>query len=148
MKCPYCNYYDSKVIDSRAKNNGRLIRRRRECLECGKRFTTREEVEMSLLLVIKMDGRREPFDPEKLRRGIITACAKRPISSETIATVVSRVENQLRESGQDEVASQRIGELVMRELKSVDEVAYVRFASVYRKFSDKEEFITELNELN
>lgn len=147
MKCPYCGNNDSKVIDSRAKDNGKVIRRRRECLECGKRFTTREEVDKPLLLVVKTDGRREPFERQKLVKGLIVACTKRPISVDIIETITTRVEANLRESGHEEIDSREIGELVMRELKQIDEVAFVRFASVYRKFADKDEFLAELNEL-
>jgi len=148
MICPFCNFQDSKVIDSRARENGKVIKRRRQCLQCGKRFSTREQVEMSLLLVVKSDARREPFEREKLKRGIIIACAKRSVTSETIEKIVNTVEGKLRESGVDEIESNKIGELVIRELKAVDEVAFVRFASVYRKFQDKEEFLNELNDLS
>jgi len=147
MRCPYCHHPDTKVIDSRSKDNGKIIRRRRECLVCEKRFTTREEVDNPLILVVKSDGHREQFDREKLKRGLMIACTKRPISSETLESVVTRVEAQIRESGSDEVESQEIGKFAMKELRFLDEVAYVRFASVYRKFSDKEEFIKELNAL-
>jgi len=147
MRCPFCNYNDTKVIDSRAKNEGRIIRRRRECLKCNKRFTTREQIEQSFLLVIKNDGLREPFSREKLKSGIRIACNKRPISMDTIESIVSKIESEIHDSCHDEVDSKLIGQLVMRQLKSLDEVAYVRFASVYRKFSDKEEFISELKEL-
>lgn len=147
MRCPFCNFNDTKVIDSRAKNEGRIIRRRRECLKCGKRFTTREQIEQPLLLVVKNDGRREPFNREKLKNGIGIACTKRPISLDIIEGIVSKIESEIRDSGHDEVNSKLVGQLVMGHLKSLDEVAYVRFASVYRKFSDKEEFISELKEL-
>ena len=148
MKCPYCQFHDSKVIDSRAKNDNREIRRRRECLKCGKRFTTREQVENSLLLVVKSGGRREPFDRTKLKQGVIIACAKRPITSEAIEQIVAKTEGQLRENGKDEIEAHKIGNLVMTHIKAVDEVAYVRFASVYRKFRNKAEFIKELNALD
>ena len=148
MKCPYCQFHDSKVIDSRAKNNNREIRRRRECLKCGKRFTTREQVENSLLLVVKSNGRREPFDRTKLKQGVIIACAKRPVTSDAIEQIVARTEGQLRENGKDEIEAHEIGNLVMAHIKAVDEVAYVRFASVYRKFRNKTEFIKELNALD
>ncbi|MCK5738929.1 transcriptional repressor NrdR [bacterium] len=148
MKCPYCQFHDSKVIDSRAKNNNREIRRRRECLKCGKRFTTREQVENSLLLVVKSNGRREPFDRTKLKQGVIIACAKRPVTSDAIEQIVARTEGQLRENGKDEIEAHKIGNLVMTHIKAVDEVAYVRFASVYRKFRNKIEFIKELNALD
>ncbi len=148
MRCPYCHFMDSKVIDSRVKEDGEIIRRRRQCLSCGKRFTTREQIETPLLLVVKSDGRREPFDPEKLKKGIIIACVKRSISLSTIESIVNKVEINLRDRGLDEIDSRLIGELVISELKQIDEVAYVRFASVYRNFRDKEEFIHELNELH
>lgn len=147
MKCPFCNHMETKVIDSRAKDNGKTIRRRRECLSCEKRFTTREEVDQPLLLVVKSDGRREPFDRSKLKQGLLIACTKRPITSDTIESIVSNVEAQLHETGHDEINSKDIGTLVMISLKSVDEVAYVRFASVYRQFKNKEEFVNELNAL-
>ncbi len=147
MRCPYCRYEDSKVIDSRSKNNGRAIRRRRECISCKRRFTTREFVEEAPLIVVKADQRREPFNREKLKQGIQLACCKRPISTQKIEDIASKVEYELREKVADEVNSQEIGRLVMYHLKKLDQVAYVRFASVYRKFQDKEEFISELQEL-
>ena len=145
--CTICGYEDSKVIDSRTKSNGSIIRRRRECLSCKRRFTTKEFIEETPLIVVKADQRREPFDREKLKKGIQLACSKRPVSSKTIEEVTSKVENDLREQVMDEVSSIEIGRLVMLHLKELDQVAYVRFASVYRKFQDKEEFITELQEL-
>ena len=147
MKCPFCGNKDSKVTDSRTKNNGSTIRRRRECLSCKRRFTTREYIEATPLIVVKADQRREPFNREKLKRGIQLSCSKRPISSETIDNITSKVEHELREQVVDEVNSAEIGRLVMLHLKELDQVAYVRFASVYRKFQDKEEFLTELQEL-
>lgn len=147
MRCPYCFHPDTKVIDSRSKSDGKMIRRRRECLKCQRRFTTREEIDNPLILVIKSDGRREQFDREKLKKGLMIACIKRPISSDTLESIVTRVETQIRESGTEEVDAHNIGKYVMKELRYVDEVAYVRFASVYRKFDDKEEFIKELNAL-
>ncbi|MBN1348603.1 transcriptional repressor NrdR [candidate division KSB1 bacterium] len=147
MKCPFCNHTDTKVIDSRVKNEGRIIRRRRECLNCSKRFTTREQIEQPLLLVIKSDGSREPFNRDKLFAGIQIACTKRPVSIDSLENLVTTIENEIRDSGRDEVDAHLIGELVMRHLKTLDEIAYVRFASVYRKFSDKEEFMNELREL-
>ena len=148
MKCPYCGYNDTKVLDSRAVNEGRSIRRRRECLSCGRRFTTKEYVEESPLMVIKRDGRREIFDREKVRHGIQLACNKRPISTEMIENLVDRIESQLRDEHHMEVPAQDIGERVMQALRDLDEIAYVRFASVYRKFQDIEEFIHELRELD
>jgi len=147
MKCPFCNYKDSKVIDSRMKADGTVIRRRRECLSCKRRFTTKEYIEQAPLIVVKADKRREPFSLEKLKKGIRLACSKRPISSETIDDIASKVEFQLREMVADEIDSREIGKLVMVHLKKLDKVAYVRFASVYRNFQDKEEFITELQDL-
>ena len=147
MRCPYCGYQDSKVIDSRTKSNGSNIRRRRECLSCKKRFTTKEFIEETPLIVVKADLRREPFNQQKLKRGIQLACSKRPIASKTIDEIASKIEIELREQVNDEIRSEEIGRLVMRHLKIRDEVAYVRFASVYRKFQDKEEFITELKDL-
>ncbi len=147
MRCPYCNHLDSKVIDSRTKSNGDVIRRRRECLVCKRRFTTREYVELAPLIVVKSDQRREPFNLEKLRHGIELACSKRPISTDTIERIVSDVEHELRENVADEVSSKEIGRLVMHYLRKLDQVAYLRFASVYRNFNDKAEFISELQEL-
>lgn len=147
MRCPYCKYEDSKVIDSRASNEGRVIRRRRECLRCKRRFTTREYVEESPLMVVKADGRREIYDQEKLKRSLQIACNKRPISTARLDEIVSEIERTLRDKGQDEIQSREIGELVINYLKNLDEVAYVRFASVYRNFQDKEEFMSELEGL-
>ncbi|MFQ5792103.1 MAG: transcriptional regulator NrdR [Acidobacteriota bacterium] len=147
MRCPYCDYEDSRVIDSRGSSEGRVIRRRRECLRCGRRFTTKEYVEAQPLMVSKADGRREPFDRDKLRRSIQLACTKRPISTEVIDATVSEIENELRDKAKDEVESRVIGQMVMDRLRSLDEVAYVRFASVYRRFQAKEEFLSELEGL-
>lgn len=144
MRCPYCGYVDSKVLDSRTNSEGRVVRRRRECLTCSRRFTTKEFVEETPLMVIKSDGRRESFDREKVRKGIQLACNKRPISSDLIESLVDRVEILLRDKYQSEVDAMDIGLEVMNELRDLDEVAYVRFASVYRKFQDKEQFIREL----
>lgn len=147
MRCPFCNYEDSRVIDSRGSNEGRVVRRRRECLSCGRRFTTKEYVEEQPLMVSKADGRREPFDREKLRRSIQLACTKRPISTDVIDELVSEIENELRDKTRDEVESRVIGQMVMDRLRNLDEVAYVRFASVYRRFQAKEEFLSELEGL-
>ncbi len=144
MRCPFCKYEDSKVIDSRSINEGRVIRRRRECLSCAKRFTTKEYVEETPLMVVKADGRREVYDREKLMRSLQIACKKRPVSTKSLDLIVSRVETALRDRFQDEVPSREIGELVIRYLRDLDEVAYVRFASVYRNFQDKEEFMNEV----
>ena len=147
MRCPFCNYEDSKVIDSRSSNEGRVVRRRRECLECRRRFTTKEYVEESPLIVIKDDGRREPFDREKILHGIQLACIKRPVPVQVVQEMVDRVETTLRDGGREEVHSRQIGELVINLLRETDEVAYVRFASVYRNFQAKEEFLNELRGL-
>jgi len=147
MKCPFCGYADSKVVDSRPDKGGSTIRRRRECESCGKRFTTHERVEETLPLVMKKDGRREPFDRLKVVAGIKKACEKRPVSVETIERFVDRLETRLQESSEREVPSTAIGELVMNELHEIDEVAYVRFASVYRSFKDINEFMAELQDL-
>lgn len=137
MRCPYCGHEDSKVIDSRDVNEA--VRRRRECLECGSRFTTYERVQTSALLVIKKDGRREEFSREKLIAGIRKACAKRPVSQETIEETVYDIEDRLRKSGTAEVATSIIGDMVMEGLRQLDGIAYIRFASVYRAFADIEE---------
>lgn len=147
MKCPFCSFADSKVVDSRPDKDSSTIRRRRECEACGKRFTTHERVEETLPLVMKKDGRREPFDRLKVIAGIKKACEKRPVSVETIERFVDRLENRLQEAGEREVPSTRIGEMVMNELHDIDEVAYVRFASVYRSFKDINEFMDELQDL-
>lgn len=147
MRCPFCKFEDSKVIDSRSSNDGKVVRRRRECLECKRRFTTKEHVEESPLMVVKADGRREIYDQEKLRRSLQIACKKRPISTSAVDKIVSKVEGSLRDKSQDEIKSREIGELVINHLRDLDEVAYVRFASVYRNFQDKEEFLSELEGL-
>jgi len=147
MKCPFCPRNDSRVIDSRLSKDGLIIRRRRECEGCGKRFTTYERVEEPLPAVVKKDGRREPFDRAKITSGIKKACEKRPVSTETIESVVDRIERWALEFGEPEIPSKVIGERVMKELQTLDEVAYVRFASVYRSFKDIGEFMNELSEL-
>ncbi|MBN2010667.1 transcriptional repressor NrdR [candidate division KSB1 bacterium] len=147
MRCPFCHFDDSKVIDSRTKSNGTVIRRRRMCSSCGKRFTTKEVMEEPPLLVIKADQSREPFDRSKLKKGIMMACTKRPISAEIIDEITNKIEQSLRERALDEIESHEIGRHVMNHLKRLDQVAYVRFASVYRNFQDKEEFLSELKEL-
>ena len=147
MKCPFCAHPDSKVVDSRPEKDGSAIRRRRECESCGKRFTTHERIEEMLPLVQKKDGRREPFDRLKVIAGIKKACEKRPVSVESIEKMVDRLESRLQESGEREISSTTIGTWVMKELHDVDEVAYVRFASVYRSFKDINEFMVELQEL-
>src|SRR5437016_12894859 len=147
MKCPFCAEVQNKVIDSRLSNQGAVIRRRRECLGCGRRFTTYERVEEILPLVVKKDGRREAYDRNKVLQGLQLACQKRPVSSEQLEEVVDHIERRLQETGEKEVPSSLIGESVMRELARLDEVAYVRFASVYRSFKDLGEFMSELKEL-
>lgn len=141
MKCGKCGCMDSKVIDSRMSEDGTSIRRRRECLGCGRRFTTYEVIESTPVLVIKSDGTRQPFDPDKIRRGVIKACEKRPVTAEKINKLVSNVERQVYNTLLQEISSKEIGELVMKELKDLDEVAYIRFASVYRDFRDVTTFV-------
>jgi len=147
MKCPFCGHTEDRVIDSRLSQDGSATRRRRECLSCSKRFTTYETVEEPLPLVIKKDGRRVPYDKNKILAGVKKACEKRPVSFDDMEKTVDRVENRLLSSGEREMPSSRIGELVMEELKSLDEVAYVRFASVYREFRDINEFMKEITKL-
>ncbi len=147
MRCPFCGYDDTKVLDSRPREDGVVIRRRRVCPSCGKRFTTLETMEVLRIYVVKSDGRREMFNRDKLVRGIQLACTKRPVSVDDVESIASRVETDLRLRGDREVSSREIGELVMRYLRELDEVAYVRFASVYRKFQTKEEFLEELKQL-
>lgn len=145
MKCPYCGHTKSRVIDTREVGDG--IRRRRECLACRQRFTTYEQVARVNLLVIKRDGRREPFDRQKLYEGIRRACAKRPVSAERIEQVVSEIETSLYNLGQAEVSSRTIGEMVMERLREIDDVAYVRFASVYRSFADIQTLKREVDQI-
>jgi transcriptional repressor NrdR len=147
MKCPFCNDPESKVLDSRMSKEMDTIRRRRECLKCGKRFTTAERLEEGLPLVIKKDDRREDFDRTKILNGLNKACEKRPISITNIEKIVSRIEYNLLEKGEREIKATEIGEMVMDELKKLDEIAYVRFASVYRQFKDINEFMEELKDL-
>ena len=144
MRCPYCNEIDNKVIDSRLSKDGRTIRRRRECIPCGRRFTTYEKLEEVLPMVVKKDGRREPFNREKIIEGINKACQKRPVSITKIEEFVDALELYFQELGKKEVESKEIGERVINNLKEWDEVAYVRFASVYRQFKDINEFMNEL----
>ena len=148
MKCVFCGYNDSKVVDSRNSDDQNSIRRRRECLKCGKRFTTYEMVESSPILVIKNDGSRQTFDPQKIKRGIIKACEKRPVSMNQIDEIILSIERQINNSLAQEVKSSEIGEMVMNKLKSIDEISYVRFAAVYRKFKDITTFISYLNNIN
>jgi transcriptional repressor NrdR len=147
VKCPFCNQENSSVIDSRESKEGETIRRRRECDSCRKRFTTYERVEELLPQVVKKDDRREPFDRKKLVIGIQKACEKRPVSMETIEVVVDRIEREIQEMGEKEIPSKEVGERIMKELHKLDQVAYVRFASVYRQFKDLNEFMEELQGL-
>ncbi|MCQ4086948.1 transcriptional regulator NrdR [Saccharibacillus sp. JS10] len=147
MKCPYCDFNGTRVLDSRPANENKSIRRRRECESCGRRFTTFEMVEETPLIVIKKDGSREEFSRDKILRGLIRACEKRPVSVEQLETVVSRVERSLRNTAAPEIESDQIGEQVMQELYPVDEVAYIRFVSVYRQFKDINMFMKELKTL-
>jgi len=147
MRCPFCGQDDDKVIDTRSSRGGQSIRRRRECLACGRRFTTYETVEEPELYVVKSDGGREPFDREKVLAGVVKACEKRPVSRERIEELVARLETELRNRLATEVASREIGEWLMAELAELDEVAYVRFASVYRRFTDSSQFAEELRRL-
>lgn len=147
MRCPFCQHMDDRVIDSRLSKEGDMIRRRRECTHCLRRFTTYERVEETLPLVIKKDGRRENFDRGKILAGLHKACEKRPISVETLEKLVDRIEQKLQEGGEREIHSRVVGEQIMLELQNLDEVAYVRFASVYRSFKDVNEFMSEVKEL-
>ena len=147
MKCPYCGHLESKVVDSRPSDEGSSIRRRRECLACHKRFTTYETMESLPLMVVKKDGSRQSFDKSKLLNGMIRACEKRPVSFGTLEGIADEIEQTLQNEMNREIPSARIGELVMERLKKVDEVAYVRFASVYRQFKDISTFMAELNKL-
>jgi transcriptional repressor NrdR len=147
MKCPFCGFVDTKVVDSRMGKEGNNIRRRRECTECERRFTTYERVEETLPLVVKKDGRREAFDRMKIISGMQRACEKRPVSIATIERFVDSLELSLQESGEKEVDARRIGNSVMEGLHAMDEVAYVRFASVYRQFKDINEFMSELKDI-
>ncbi len=147
MKCPFCAYTESKVIDSRSADDSERIRRRRECLKCGKRFTTHEIIETVPVIVVKRDKSRESFDRNKLTNGLVRACEKRPVSIDKIEEIVNNIESKVQSSLDREVTTEQIGELAMKELKDVDEVSYVRFASVYRSFKDIETFMDELNKL-
>ena len=147
MKCMYCGCLDSKVIDSRSTEEGTMIRRRRECAECGKRFTTYETIETTPVLVVKSGGNRQAFDANKIKNGIIKACEKRPVPMYKIDKLVDDIQKQVYNSLEQEVSSKRIGEMVMDGLKDIDEVAYVRFASVYRSFKDISAFLSELEGL-
>lgn len=145
MKCIYCGNAESKVVDSRSTDEGNSIRRRRECLQCGKRFTTYEVIESTPVLVVKQDGTRQQFDPLKIKGGIIKACEKRPVAIRDIDALVASVEKRIYNSLEQEISSKKIGELVMEQLKELDQIAYVRFASVYRDFRDVTSFIEFIN---
>ncbi|MBN3041199.1 MAG: transcriptional repressor NrdR [Candidatus Omnitrophica bacterium] len=147
MKCSYCNSNENKVVDSRETSEGTAIRRRRECLHCGRRFTTYEYVEKTPLMVIKKDGRREPFNHQKILSGLLKACEKRPISMENLENVAIQIEVELQKKFEQEIQANQIGELVMEKLAKLDDVAYVRFASVYRQFKDINQFMRELKEV-
>lgn len=147
MKCIYCGCEDSKVIDSRSADEGRTIRRRRECVQCGKRFTTYETIEDTPVLVIKASGMRQAYDSQKIKNGIIKSCEKRPVPLNVIDDMVTAITKQIYNSMEQEISSKKIGEMVMEELKKVDEVAYVRYASVYRSFKDIPSFMEELKKL-
>lgn len=140
MRCFYCGNLESKVVDSRSTEDGTAIRRRRECLNCGKRFTTYEKIESVPIVVIKKDGSRQTYDREKLQRGIMNSCASRPVSMDTVDGILDKIESTVHNSLEREVSSQKIGQMVMDELRQVDEVAYVRFASVYKQFKDIDTF--------
>ena len=147
MKCPFCGHPEDKVIDSRESKEGELIRRRRECLECARRFTTYERIDEIPYMVIKKDGRREKFDRQKVMTGLLKACEKRPISMGRLAKIIDDVEGRLSETADRELSTTEIGEMLMDSLRGIDKIAYVRFASVYRDFQDVEAFVNELTEL-
>ena len=147
MKCPYCGNVETRVVDSRYSEDMEAIRRRRECLSCGKRFTTYERVEIAPIIVIKKNGAKEEFDPEKVKKGMLKACEKRPITEEDIDIAVQEIERELRNRESIEVSSMDIGEMVMEKLRSMDKVAYIRFASVYREVADVETFEKEIRNL-
>jgi len=147
MKCPYCSHIDTRVLESRPTEEGSTIRRRRECLACGERFTTYERVETLPLMVVKKDGTREEFDRNKILHGLFTACEKRAVPLATLERLVTEIEHTLRNALEHEISSQSIGELVMEALREIDQVAYVRFASVYREFRDVKQFLEELDAL-
>jgi transcriptional repressor NrdR len=147
MKCPFCGHLEDKVVDSRLSTDGEAIRRRRECEKCGKRFTSYERVEEIMPMVVKKDGRREPYDRQKVLGGLKKACEKRPISIEVLESMVDEIEKKLLDGAQKEVSTSQIGEEMMKRLQDLDKVAYVRFASVYRDFKDIDEFVSELTEL-
>jgi transcriptional repressor NrdR len=147
MKCPHCGYLEDKVVDSRPSQDNRAIRRRRECLKCGERFTTYEYVEQASLTVVKNDGRREPFDRHKILAGLKLACNKRPVTTKQLEAIAESIEAHFHARGGSDVNSKEIGELLVEKLRDVDEIAFVRFASVYRQFKDKKEFFEELKKM-
>ena len=147
MKCPFCGFLESKVLETRTLDEGARIRRRRECLGCSKRFNSYESIELLPIIVIKKDKTREPFDRNKLLNGIVRACEKRPVSLETVQKIVDEIESALQNSMESEISTEKIGELTMQKLKRIDDVAYVRFASVYRQFADINDFMFELKRL-
>ncbi len=147
MRCPFCGNPETKVVDSREVNDGTMIRRRRECLRCKKRFTTYERIESINMIVIKKDGRRELFDKQKIINGLLKACEKRPVTYEQILRIADKIEAELMEKFFPEVKSKKIGELVMRELRKLDKVAYIRFASVYKEFDEPEDFLNEVKKV-
>ncbi|MFB3829444.1 MAG: transcriptional regulator NrdR [Bryobacteraceae bacterium] len=147
MKCPFCGHIEDRVIDSRESKEGEAIRRRRQCLGCERRFTTYERIDEVPYMVVKKDGRREKFDRQKVLNGLIKACEKRPIGMGTLSQLVDEVESRVTDSPEREIATSQVGELLMRRLRELDKIAYVRFASVYRDFQDERAFLTELNNL-
>ncbi|MBS4535400.1 transcriptional regulator NrdR [Clostridium sp. D2Q-14] len=147
MRCPYCNYYETKVVDSRPTDEGQSIRRRRECIKCNRRFTTYEKVEEIPIVVVKKDGTRQPYNRNKLLNGIIRACEKRPVSMNSMEKIADDIEKNINNSLEKEISTELIGQMVMESLKNIDEVAYVRFASVYRQFKDINTFMDELKKL-
>lgn len=147
MNCPFCNNPDTKVLDTRSTDDGKSIRRRRECVSCSKRFTTYEKIEDIPLIIVKKDGRRDIFDPNKILNGLIKACEKRPVAIEQLEKLVAEIEKELKGDLEKEITSTRVGELIMDKLKALDEVAYVRFASVYREFKDVSTFVKEIEQL-
>jgi transcriptional repressor NrdR len=147
MRCPFCGCTEDRVVDSRESREGDVIRRRRQCVECERRFTSYEKIENVPFSVVKRDERREPYDREKLMKGLAVACRKRPISAATLEQIADEIEAAMQESGEREISSRQLGNLVMEKLRNLDQVAYVRFASVYRRFKDVEEFVRELSQL-
>lgn len=147
MKCPFCNFGEDRVVDSREAKEGTVIRRRRECLQCGRRFTSYERIEEITLMVVKRDGTREPFDRHKLLSGVRKACEKRPIQLKALEGIIDEIETMLQENPDREIATEEVGRHVMESLRELDKVAYVRFASVYRRFEDVNEFVDELKDL-